>query len=99
MLSVLAADGKVVRGRPRGSWISSQYRWYPAMGWLDGGIAELPAAEARAELGRHWLTSFGPGTTADLVTACLYVALRKGIISLPPQFPWSRQAGNVAAPS
>jgi triphosphoribosyl-dephospho-CoA synthase len=40
-----------------------------------------------------WLRAEGhrrnPGTTADLVTACLFVALREGRITLPPQYPWS----------
>jgi triphosphoribosyl-dephospho-CoA synthase len=40
-----------------------------------------------------WLRAEGhkrnPGTTADLVAACLFVALREGRITLPPQFPWT----------
>jgi triphosphoribosyl-dephospho-CoA synthase len=40
-----------------------------------------------------WLRADGhrrnPGTTADLVTACLFVALREGTIQLPPPCPWS----------
>ncbi len=66
VLFVLSAEGRIVRGRPRGSWISSQFRWSPAQVWLDGGIPELPTAEAQAELVRRWLRAFGPGTTADL---------------------------------
>jgi triphosphoribosyl-dephospho-CoA synthase len=31
-----------------------------------------------------------PGTSADLVTACLFAALREGIIELPLNIPWSR---------
>jgi triphosphoribosyl-dephospho-CoA synthase len=31
-----------------------------------------------------------PGTTADLVTACLFVALRDGIITVPLPIPWNR---------
>jgi triphosphoribosyl-dephospho-CoA synthase len=30
-----------------------------------------------------------PGTTADLTAACLFVALREGIIQLPLQYPWT----------
>jgi triphosphoribosyl-dephospho-CoA synthase len=41
----------------------------------------------------RWLCAEGngrnPGTSADLVTACLFVALREGIIKLPLQHPWS----------
>lgn len=40
-----------------------------------------------------WLRADGharnPGTTADLVSACLFPALREGVIALPPQLPWS----------
>lgn len=66
VLLQLAADGRVIRGRPRGSWISSQYRWAPIEAWLEGGIDELEAPVAQAELVRRWLASYGPGTAADL---------------------------------
>jgi len=66
VVSQLAADGLIVRGRPRGSWTSSQYRWAPVESWLPGGLPELPAEAARAELARRWLSAFGPGTAADL---------------------------------
>jgi triphosphoribosyl-dephospho-CoA synthase len=39
-----------------------------------------------------WLCADGnthnPGTTADLVTACLFILLRDGTIQAPPQYPW-----------
>jgi DNA glycosylase AlkZ-like len=66
VLFLIAADGRIVRGRPRGSWISSQYQWAPTAKWLGGGIAELPAEAARVELARWWLAAYGPGTAADL---------------------------------
>lgn len=66
VLLQLAADGRVIRGRPRGSWISSQYRWAPIEDWLEGGIDELETPAAQAELAHRWLRSFGPGTAADL---------------------------------
>ncbi len=66
VLTLLAADGRIVRGRPRGSWISSQYRWSPLEAWLPGGVPEWTAGEARAELVRRWLAGYGPGTEADL---------------------------------
>ena len=37
----------------------------------------------RSERGRN------PGTTADLVCACLFVALRTGILTLPTSLPWT----------
>lgn len=66
VLFLLAADGRVVRGRPRGSWTSSQYRWSPLEAWLPGGLAECPAELASAELARRWLAGYGPATVADL---------------------------------
>jgi hypothetical protein len=66
VLWVLAGDGRVVRGRPRGTWTSSQYRWAPLGRWLGGAVPELPVEDAQAELARHWLRTFGPGTAADL---------------------------------
>ena len=61
-------------------------------GWPRCGDAPLEAFDA-------WLTADGhrrnPGTTADLVAACLFVALREGIITLPLQMPWSRKEGNA----
>jgi hypothetical protein len=66
VLPLLAADGRVVRGRPRGTWISSQYRWASTQAWLSGGIPELKPDEARVELTRAWLRAFGPATVSDL---------------------------------
>jgi hypothetical protein len=66
VLSQLGADGRIVRGRPRGSWTSTQYRWAPMAAWLGADIARIPAADGRTELARRWLASFGPGTLDDL---------------------------------
>ncbi len=66
VLALLAADGHIVRGRPRGSWTSSQYRWAPMSAWLPSGAKEPAAAEARAALVARWLRSYGPGTIADI---------------------------------
>jgi Winged helix DNA-binding domain len=66
VLFVLAAEGRVARGRPRGSWISGQYRWSLIESWLPQGMAEWSTEAAQAELVRRWLASFGPGTAADL---------------------------------
>lgn len=66
VLIVLAAEGKVVRGRPRGTWISSQYRWAPVTRWLGRPMPELPVDEAQAGLVRRWLARFGPATERDI---------------------------------
>jgi hypothetical protein len=66
ILFLLAAEGRIMRGRPRGSWTSSQYRWALKESWLPAGMAEVPVEAARVELVRRWLAAFGPGTAADL---------------------------------
>ena len=66
VLMVLAAEEHIVRGRPRGTWVSSQYRWAPMSSWLPGGARALATAEAQADLARRWLARFGPGTLDDL---------------------------------
>jgi triphosphoribosyl-dephospho-CoA synthase len=65
--------------------------------------AEEVSRRARRVLeGRESLTAFdawlraeghsrNPGTTADLVTACLFVALRRGRIALPSPYPWTAE--------
>jgi DNA glycosylase AlkZ-like len=66
VLFLLAADGRIIRGRPRGSWISSQHRWSPMTAWFPGGLPEPPTEAARVHLARRWLAAYGPGTAADL---------------------------------
>ncbi len=69
VLLVLAAQGRIVRGRPVGSWLSQQYRWVLAEHWLPGpgrAAADVDAAAARSEVARQWLAAFGPAPLADL---------------------------------
>jgi hypothetical protein len=66
VLFLLAADGRIARGRPLGSWTSTLYRWAPMQSWVPAGIAELETDAAAAELVRRWLAAFGPGTMGDL---------------------------------
>jgi len=66
LLLVLAAEAKIVRARPRGSLISSQYRWTALESWLSGGLPRWELEPARVELVRRWLSAFGPATVADV---------------------------------
>jgi hypothetical protein len=66
LLPLLAADGLVVRGRPRGSWTSGQYRWSTMKAWLPEGLVELDPTGARVALARAWLNAFGPAPVTDL---------------------------------
>ena len=66
VLFLLSTEQRVVRGRPKGSWTSSRYRWAPMEAWLPGGSSPVEAGEARIRLVRRWLAAFGPATTADV---------------------------------
>jgi hypothetical protein len=66
VLFLLAAQGRVVRGRPRGSWTSQQYRWLPMAQWCPDGLDEWATEAAEAELARRWLSRYGPATPEDL---------------------------------
>ncbi|WP_433579062.1 winged helix DNA-binding domain-containing protein [Nocardia brasiliensis] len=66
VLVTLGCEGRIVRGRPNGSWTSSQYTWSPIESWLPEGIPALSAEQARAELLRQWLRAFGPAPLTDL---------------------------------
>jgi hypothetical protein len=66
VLFLLATGGEIIRARPRGTWVSGQYRWAPRQSWLAEAPAEMTPGEARRLLARHWLASFGPGSFDDL---------------------------------
>jgi hypothetical protein len=66
VLFLLATEGRIIRGRPRGSWISTQYRWAPMASWAGVEVDAMDTPAAQAELARRWLRAFGPGTAADL---------------------------------
>jgi hypothetical protein len=66
VLFLLAAEGKIVRGAPRGGWTSSQWRWIPAASWLPAPLPRLDSEPARGELAARWLRTYGPARLADL---------------------------------
>lgn len=84
VLFLLAAEGRIVRARPRGSWISGQYRWAVTGSRLEGGIPDLDPLEARSRLLERWLRTYGPGTEADLRwwTGWPLRDVRKGLAAL-----------------
>ncbi|MGV0853577.1 winged helix DNA-binding domain-containing protein [Mycolicibacterium phlei] len=65
ILTVLAAQGDIVRGPNDGRWTTSRPRWVAAGSWIDPGSA-VDAESARAELLHRWLAAFGPATVADV---------------------------------
>ena len=66
ILALLAAEGRLVRGRPRGGWTHGQYGWATRASWLGSEPESLDAADAQAELLRRWLAAFGPATETDI---------------------------------
>lgn len=66
VLFLLATEGRILRGRPRGTWRSGQYRWTAMETVLPDGIPHLDPAVARQSLVERWLRAYGPGTEADL---------------------------------
>jgi Winged helix DNA-binding domain len=67
LLTLLSAEGLIVRGRPRGGWTSSQFTWFTAGPKTDQARPPVPGpAAARAELAGRWLSAFGPALASDL---------------------------------
>jgi len=66
VLFLLAAEGRIVRGRPRGAWTSSQWCWVPAASWFETPLPRLEPEPARVELASRWLAAFAPASVADL---------------------------------
>lgn len=67
VLVLMGAEGRLVRGRPMGSWTSRQHTWEPATAWWPDGIEPVEPARARARLVEEYLRRFGPATEADVV--------------------------------
>lgn len=90
-LGLLAKHGDSLIARKRGpaeaAEAARRARQVRDAGWphAAGAAAALAGLDT-------WLRAEGhgrnPGTTADLVAACLFVALHEGSIQLPPRYPW-----------
>ena len=66
LLTLMSADGRLVRGTPTGPWTSRHHRWEPVARWWPEGLASIDTADAQRDLARRWLARFGPATTEDL---------------------------------
>jgi hypothetical protein len=66
VLTVLSAEGSVVRASNIGGWASSRPRWAATSAWLGEPIAPRGAQQGVTGLVARWLRAFGPGTEADI---------------------------------
>jgi hypothetical protein len=66
VLTMMSAQGRIVRATPTGPWTSRHHRWEPIEQWWPDGLPELTAEDSQRELARRWLTRFGPATADDL---------------------------------
>lgn len=59
-------DGLLVRAKPGGTWVSSEYPWAPTSSWLGEPLTGAGLRVSAAELAGRWLASFGPATETDV---------------------------------
>ncbi len=66
VLTVLSVRGDIVRGPNDGTWTTSRPQWAAASHWLGRTTGVASPEQARRELVRTWLRTFGPATAADV---------------------------------
>jgi hypothetical protein len=66
VLTLMSTEGRIVRGRPLGSWTSRRHTWEVGAAWWPDGIPSMDKDEARARLVELYLRTFGPATEADV---------------------------------
>ncbi len=67
VMTMLGAEGRVLRGPNAGHWRLNKPTWVRADRWLAEPVVPAPTEEGYAALVRCWLQTFGPGTEADIV--------------------------------
>lgn len=65
VLELLAAECRIVRGRPTGDLTSGAWTWAAMDDWLPGGLPVASPEGALAGLLRRYLAAFGPATVTD----------------------------------
>jgi hypothetical protein len=85
LLTLMSAEGRLVRGTPTGPWTSRHHRWEPVGRWWPDGLPELKLEEAQRELAGRWLARFGPATAEDLQwwTGWNQTTVRRALTALP----------------
>lgn len=66
VLTMLGAEGHLVRGPNAGHWRLGRPVWTTMRSWLGEQPEPLSVDEGYAELVRRWLRTFGPGTVQDV---------------------------------
>lgn len=66
VLTVLSAEGRIVRASNDGGWTISRPRWARMRSWLGAEPEHLTEAEGVRRLVELWLRAFGPGTERDI---------------------------------
>lgn len=66
VLTLLGAEGRIVRGPNAGHWRVNRPTWVLAEVWLGERVEPAGTDEGYAELVRRWLRTFGPGTLEDV---------------------------------
>jgi hypothetical protein len=64
---VAAFDGAIVRARPGGTWLGSQYAWIDHARWVSVDWNRHDEVAGASALVERWLASYGPGTLDDIV--------------------------------
>ena len=86
LLLQAAFEGRIIRTRPQGSWIGSQYAWAATENWIDIDWEAPDEHESMAAMVERWLARFGPATLDDVVwwTGATKTAIRKALGTLDP---------------
>ncbi|MBO1766545.1 winged helix DNA-binding domain-containing protein [Allobranchiibius sp. GilTou38] len=66
VLTLMSADGRLVRSTPTGPWTSRRHLWEPTTAWWPHSLPLVDEADAQRDLARRWLERFGPATVEDL---------------------------------
>lgn len=67
VMSLLGAEGRIVRAANAGHWRLNKPAWTATEVWLGATPPPLTEVAGYAELVRRWLATFGPGTETDIV--------------------------------
>ena len=85
LLTLMSAQGRIVRATPTGPWTSRHHRWEPIRRWWPDGLPPLDEADSQRDLAGRWLQRFGPATVDDLQwwTGWNKTTARRAISDLP----------------